>query len=282
MNSIPNVICDDIVKAYHECGINVGDIVLTHSSLKSFGKVEGGAQTVIEAVEKAVGPTGTVVFPTFVQRDFDNAYKNWNKETSPSDVGYVTEVFRLQPGSLRSDQATHSVAARGRMAAELVNGHTDYGPRMGVFGDYCFAYSSPWQKMYLWKAKIVFAGVSTLYNTFKHFVEYSFVEETLLSISDINKRCDAMSELSVYDNPKRKWPKGVWPFHDATVTESALEQAGILGHSRCGNSNLICLGAVKYVDFVLEMFRKSPGQFINDEFCNWLEKYTEKRDNNVY
>ncbi|NLA83246.1 MAG: AAC(3) family N-acetyltransferase [Clostridiales bacterium] len=265
---------DDIVRAYHECGVNEGDILLTHSSLKSFGYVEGGAETVIEAAEKAVGPTGTVVFPTLVQRDFDNAYKNWDKDKSPSDVGYITEVFRLQSGSLRSDQATHSVAARGRLAYELTKGHTDYGPRMGVFGDYCFSYSSPWQKMYLLKAKVVFIGVSTLYNTFKHFAEYCFVEETLQSIKDINKRCLAMSEISVYHNPARKWPNGVWPFHDANVTESALEEAGLLKRTRCGNSVFTCIRADQYVDFVLDMFRKTPQKLINEKFCSWLEKYT--------
>lgn len=138
---------EDIVKAFREAGVNEKDTILIHSSLKSFGYVEGGAMSVIDAAKEAVTEEGTVVFPTLVQRDFANAYKNWDKDKSPSDVGYITEVFRKLPGSYRSDQATHSVAAWGKNALELVSEHTAYGPRQGVFGDYCFSYSSSFKVM---------------------------------------------------------------------------------------------------------------------------------------
>lgn len=276
MRDDPVVTREDIAQALCLCGVGEGDVLLTHSSLKSFGRVEGGAQAVIAATMDAVGQTGTVVFPTFVQRDFDNAYKNWDVNKSPSDVGTITEVFRTMPGSLRSDQATHSVAAQGPLAHALTCEHTAYGPRMGIFGDYCFSYSSPWQKMALHKAKIVFIGVTTLYNTFKHFVEYCFVEEVLASITDVQRRCQAMSELAAYDNPQRKWPNGVWPFHDTDMTEAAMDRAGLLTYSQCGNSRFTCLRADEYVDFALAFFRSMPQGCFNDQFCQWHKKYTSE------
>ena len=40
---------DDIVRTLTALGIKNGDIVITHSSLKSMGYVEGGAGAVIDA-----------------------------------------------------------------------------------------------------------------------------------------------------------------------------------------------------------------------------------------
>ena len=170
----PKVSKQDILIAFQEVGVKPSDIVLIHSSLKSFGHVIGGPVSVIDAAKEAVGGNGTVVFPTLVQRDFSNAYKNWDINNSPSDVGLISETFRLLPDSIRSDHATHSVAAWGSKAAEITGEHSAYGPRMGVFGDYCFSHSSPWQKMYMYGARIVFIGVDMVYNTFKHFAEYLF------------------------------------------------------------------------------------------------------------
>jgi aminoglycoside 3-N-acetyltransferase len=262
-----------IACAYRACGVGQGDIVLTHSSLKSMGYVEGGAEAVIGAAQDVVGPEGTVVFPTLVQRDFDNAYKNWNKHSTPSDVGMITEVFRRMPESLRSDQATHSVAAQGKRAIELTQGHGVYGQRMGIFGSTCFAYASPWQKMYFLAAKVVFIGVTTNYNTFKHFVEYRFVERTLACIKDEKLRCNAMAELSSYENPERKYPNGVWPLHDAFRTEAALDSAGLLRYSQCGDARLTCLRADQYVDFVLNLFETDPFTWFDERFCEWYAKY---------
>lgn len=282
MGHLDAVVQGDIEQALARCGVYSGDILLIHSSLKSFGMVEGGAQAVIAAAHAAVGPAGTVVFPTLVQRDFDDAYRNWNRDTTPSDVGFITEVFRTLPGSLRSDQATHSVAARGPLAHELTREHTAYGPRMGVFGDYCFGWSSPWQKMYLRGARVVFMGVSTLYNTFKHFAEYCFVEQLLNGMGNPEKRCAAMSELAAYASPARRWPNGVWPFHNADLTEHALDEAGLLVYARCGGSRFTCLRADEYIDFVLDLFRTHPQACFNDAFYGWYKKYVLEGEHDVH
>jgi len=263
------VTAGDIERAFREVGVGLSDTVLIHSSMKSFGQVEGGPLTVIAAAKAVVQDSGTVVFPTLVQQDFANAYRNWDIEKSPSDVGLITETFRLQPGSIRSDQATHSVTAWGSKAAALTGEHSAYGPRMGVFGDYCFSYSSPWQKMYLGEARIVFIGIDMLYNTFKHFAEYMLVEHYCNSIEDSRRKCEAMSKVARHN------VAGVWPFHDAAKTQAMLEGLGYISYTRCGNALLTSIKANDYVDHVLTAFKEAPSEWFDEPFLEWLERYVQ-------
>lgn len=258
---------DDIAEKLSDAGIVPSDILLIHSSLKSFGYVSGGPISVINAAKKSVGENGTVVFPTLVQRDFANAYKNWDIKKSPSDVGLITETFRLLDESIRSDQATHSVAAWGKRAAELTCEHSSYGPRMGVFGDYCFSYSSPWQKMYINGAKIVFMGIDMVYNTFKHFTEYMLMEYYLGLIADPKKKCTAMSKIARHN------VKGVWPFHDSRRAQLVMEDLGLIKYVKCGNSVFLSIRADQYVDTMLKLLKADPGQWVDPEVLHWIETY---------
>ena len=61
MNKSFEILCKDFVSI----GIKKGDTVMVHSSLSSMGNVEGGAQTVIEALKEVVGVEGTLLFPAF-------------------------------------------------------------------------------------------------------------------------------------------------------------------------------------------------------------------------
>ncbi|QNK58954.1 AAC(3) family N-acetyltransferase [Paenibacillus sp. PAMC21692] len=262
---LPAVSRAHIINALKEVGVAPSDIVLVHSSLKSFGYVTDGALAVIDALKETITEQGTVVFPTLVQQDFPNAYRNWDIGTSPSDVGHISETFRLLPDSIRSDQATHSVAAWGSKAAEITGEHSAYGPRMGVFGDYCFSYSSPWQKMYLQQARIVFIGIDMVYNTFKHFAEYLLMEHYCSSINDPAAKCLAMSKIARYGVP------GVWPFHDARKTQSMLDELGFISYAKCGNSLLTSIKADDYIDNVLRVFLESPANWFNEAFLAWIK-----------
>ena len=266
---IPKVSEDDIVSALKRVGVAESDIVLTHSSLKSFGYVIGGPMSVINAIKKVVTESGTVVFPTLVQKDFINAYKNWDINKSPSDVGLITETFRLLPDSVRSDQETHSVAAWGKRAVEITGEHSLYGPRMGVFGDYCFSYSSPWQKMYLYGARIIFMGINLHNNTFRHFVEYVLMEHYCQSIVDQKKKCLAMSEIARFYVP------GIWPFHDTQKTQDELDRLKLISYAQCGHALFTSIKADAYVDNMIRLIEEKPESWLSEEFMEWLKRYVK-------
>lgn len=147
----------DIVEGLRALGIGEGAKLVLHSSLKSFGFVEGGAEAVIDAVLEAVGPDGTMIVPTMT---FGAPFE---RATSPSLCGAVTEAFRLRPDAIRSDHPTHSVAAIGKDAARLLEGHADTLPN---------GPASPLGKLAREGGFIVLAGVGHESNTTIHAAQH--------------------------------------------------------------------------------------------------------------
>ena len=54
-----------LVAEFKRIGLEEKDVVFLHSSFKSFGGVEGGPQTVIDALISTLGNEGTLIVPRF-------------------------------------------------------------------------------------------------------------------------------------------------------------------------------------------------------------------------
>ena len=115
-------------------GVREGMMLEVHSSLSSFGYVDGGAFTVISALMNAVGKNGAIVMPTFpvsdplplseVDRERGVVYKTKAfKETSTerSGMGIIADTFRQLPGVL-TGLGEHRVSAWGRDAEKNSQG----------------------------------------------------------------------------------------------------------------------------------------------------------------
>lgn len=119
-------------------GVAQGDTICVHSAMRLLGYVCGGARTIIEAALDAVGPSGTVMMPTYTRDTADPrewqyppAPDGWlddllaetpayDSKLSPTQgVGAVAELFRTYPGVLRSGHPISSVAASGPNAETL-------------------------------------------------------------------------------------------------------------------------------------------------------------------
>lgn len=265
---------NDITRAAKDLGIKNGDIVLVHSSFKSLGEVDGGAETVVQGFLDAIGKEGTLVFPTFVQKNFENAYKTWHIDKE-SDTGYLTNYFRKREGSKRSDQATHSVAATGKLAEELTKTHGHTAKRYGSMGDTPFAPDSPWEKMYQMNAKVVMLGVGALYITFRHYAEYCYIEECLNALS-AKKEYDEMKErLSDFGK------KGVWPHLNNYVLAEMYNEKYGEAKTVCGEAELICFNAKEFVDLAIEhlkaydekVLRRNDEAWDTDGWIKWTEDF---------
>ena len=88
-------------------GVQPGDILMVHSSLKSMGQVEGGAETVIAALRAVLGEEGTLMLPALSYATSCKDLYFSNLET-PSCVGVIPETFRKMEGVRRTNHPTHS------------------------------------------------------------------------------------------------------------------------------------------------------------------------------
>lgn len=147
-----------------QLNIGLGDLLLVHSSLGNFNNVVGGPAGVLRCLEATLGPTGTLVMP---------AFPNWTQTVSqiidfdvmrtPSTVGVLTELLRMQPDAKRSLHPTHSVVARGPRADWLVTDHHR--------SPYAFGSSSPYFRHAMEKGKILLIGINMNCMTSFHVYE---------------------------------------------------------------------------------------------------------------
>ena len=258
---------NDITKALVELGIEKGDMVLVHSSFKSLGAVEDGAETVISGFMDAIGEDGTLVFPTFVSKDFANAYETWHLDKH-SDTGYLTNYFRKREGSIRSDHPTHSVAAAGKRAAWLTKTHGHTSKRINSMGDTPFAPDSPWEKMYQENTKIVLLGVSPVYITFRHYTESLYIEDCLKSIEGSPKYDYMKDRLADFKKP------GLWPNVCNEWVAAQLEEKGLVKKVKCGEAVLTMIESRIFVEFVLSCLKNRDNRILWDINNLWTADWS--------
>jgi aminoglycoside 3-N-acetyltransferase len=151
-----------ILDSLRKIGFRRGDIFALHSSLKSLGYVEGGAETVVRAFQEALGFAGALLMPTHTYSFPMWSKPPYDKNESPSLVGQITEVFRKMPHVSRSDHPTHSVAAWGRFSVELTRDALLYPPT-GI--------GSPWHRFYEAGGWILMLGTDLNACTMLHYCE---------------------------------------------------------------------------------------------------------------
>lgn len=166
----PHVGAADIAAGLQSLGVQPGDTLFVHSSLKSLGFVEGGPAAVISALQQAVGPEGTLLLPTYYQPGgtilgtCEMPGYEFDIRVHGSSMGALPAHFLATPGVQRSLHPTHSVSALGRHARWLTEAH-HLAP--SVFGA-----GSPWQRFAeLPQAKVLGLGISMGPVTFYHLLE---------------------------------------------------------------------------------------------------------------
>lgn len=148
---------EDIVSGLRALDLQPGDRVLVHSSLAALGEVKGGADTLIDALLEAVGPTGLVAVPTFA------CAPPFDRRTSATPLGAVAQRLWRRPEAVRSLHPTHSLAAIGQGAADLVRDHEKCATAYGE--------GTPYYRLAMAGGKILLLGCDQDRNTTLHTAE---------------------------------------------------------------------------------------------------------------
>lgn len=130
-------------KGLRSLGIEAGDGVFVHASLKAIGPIQGGVSSVVQALLDVVGPQGMVAMPGFSVDAYPPAHLDYTTLTatqiteveygvtgfdaarsSAREMGLIAETFRKWPGTLRSPHPTTSVCVNGAEAEYYTRIHS--------------------------------------------------------------------------------------------------------------------------------------------------------------
>lgn len=106
-----------------QLGIRPGDGLLVHSAVQFLGHPEGGLGMFWEAIQQAIGKSGTIVVPAF-NFSFANGDPYDPYQTPSNGMGVFSEYIRLLPVAKRSPHPMQSIAAVGKYAQDLTGRDT--------------------------------------------------------------------------------------------------------------------------------------------------------------
>jgi aminoglycoside 3-N-acetyltransferase len=153
----------DIVSAFRATGLGAGDVVLVHSAMRTVGKIADGARTVVDALLEVLGPTGTLVVPTFTFAHEAEDDPIIDPSTDRSEMGIITETARSRPDALRSVAYRHSFAALGPRGSVI----TDVDPSLSPFD-----LRASFGVMLALNTQVVLLGLTYSSSTSHHFAEF--------------------------------------------------------------------------------------------------------------
>jgi len=238
----------DIQTGLRDLGVRSGDVLGVHSSLSSFGHVEGGANTVLEALFAAVGSNGTLVMSTYLvgpplkltQDDVRRgiAWKihriAFDDPTSASGMGAISDAFRCHPEVARWYHPIHSVSAWGKQADHYCQ---SFKPLVEAGG------------------KILLLGVQMDRCSALHIAE-----EQVSLPDDIRKlmRWEVPEELNKY-YPPDEWVigcQGAWG--DFLIVQAEAEKRGLIRSVQIGSAIARLFDAKPMVDLYAQLLQADP------------------------
>jgi aminoglycoside N3'-acetyltransferase len=165
-------------------GVRPGDLLMVHASLRKTGLAStlhggGGADLLLDALDAAVGPEGSLLMLIGTHYPMDEANKrpiaeraallegtapfDYHRARAMPEAGGLAEAFRLRPGTLLSDNPSGRFAARGRLARAL----TDDVPWNDYYGP-----GSPLDRLCAFGGRIARIGADEDTVTALHLAEY--------------------------------------------------------------------------------------------------------------
>jgi aminoglycoside 3-N-acetyltransferase len=232
----------DIVRGLRKIGLEEGDRVLVHSSLAALGHVDGGADSVIDALLETVGPEGLVVVPTFGGAPFD-------RKKSATTLGIIADTFWRRQEAVRSLHPSHSVAAIGKGAEELIRGHemarTAYGE------------DTPYMRLAETGGKILLVGVDQDRNTTLHTGE-SIACVPYMGVVDFTYVDDDGKEVTI---PVEDM---AGPHRDFIGLDRLFRELGIMAIGRIGNAVCRLMDTKEMLEAEIEALEEDPAAVLCD------------------
>lgn len=244
---------EELVSGFCEIGLVNGDIVLVHSALRKLGPVDGGADTVIDALLQVVGNNGTVAMPTHTWKVVNREQPVFHQTLTPSNVGTLTNIFRLRPGVIRGLHPTHSIAAIGASASELVSvDECDDTPCSAI---------SPYGKLREWGGKVMIIGVGLECCTFFHGCEQWAGMPWAVTEATVPMYCVSADGTIIAKNMHHHFVN-TWDQYPRL--EPHLLQIDALKIGKIGDCDLRLLDCAVAAEWLIKQLHKDPAIILPD------------------
>lgn len=242
----------DLRHFLYEMDLKGTETILVHSSMKSIGKVEGGADTVLDVFSDYF-KNGLLVFPTFSFATICPTNNVFYVDKTPVCTGILPELFRHRKGVIRSLHPTHSLSALGKGAAEFTSGHEKL--------DTIYQMAGPFGKLLECKSKILLIGVklnrATIIHAIEEWAEIPILapEPLTLYVVDLN---GVRHEVNNYCHLGMQWELFV------RATDILLEQKA-MEKVKFGDADSLLMDCEKTYLVLDKILREDPHFFYNDE-----------------
>jgi len=230
-------------------GLKKGDMVGVHSSLSSFGYVEGGADTLIDALLETVGEQGSVVMsthsanlsedkrtPEMIALGISWLFKilPYNPDKTPVTTGIIPETLRKRKGVVRGLHPSLSIAASGPKAEVLSEG---------------------WHRLLEFDGYMLLIGVGLDRCTAMHLAE----KRVRLPGRILKKVTPPKWFVEKY--PEDEWEWDVGPYPDfAKLTQPCIER-GIMKTIKVGKATLRLVKLRELIDLYVAYLERNPDLF---------------------
>lgn len=242
-------------------GLEPGDTVMLHASLRAVGPVLGGPNVLIDALRDVIGPGGTLMMYAGCQPPYDHIGRGgFDDETlafieanlppfdpaaslADRDHGALAEMLRTHPGTVCSGNPPARMAALGAKAAFLTDDHPlDYGYGPG----------SPLAKLCEAGGRVMLIGSDHDAVTLLHYAEHlAPIDNKRLLRLKVPIAGKGWIAIEEYDTTSRgivDWPDRFF----ATIVDDFLAKEGITA-GRLGRAATVLFGAQALVDHAVPM-----------------------------
>lgn len=161
MNFESGISREELVAQLRSLGLQPGDVVMTHASMRRVGPVLGGAKSLVDAQLAVIGSEGTLLM--VLGADEDEPFDSDNTPVDIEDMGVLAEVFRTYPGVCANDHPADRFGAIGKHANDLLARtplHDYHGP------------GSPLERFWRLQGRVLRLGANPDTVTLTHYAEY--------------------------------------------------------------------------------------------------------------
>lgn len=238
-----------IVDGLKKLGLKSPDVCLVHSSLSRFGFVDGGVDTVIDALLEAVAPAGTIMIPALTGSEFLNPQNPpvFDVRTTPCWTGKIPETFRNRKNALRSLHPTHSVSAIGSKAAYFTAGHENCVTPCGL--------NSPYHKLALSDSYVLMLGVDLECCTLLH------TAEELADVDYVNQKDFVIATVKDYDGIDHKLKLKIHKYGDErnfVKLEDIMIEKNIMKKQKIADADVRLIKAGPFLRLTMEYLKSDP------------------------